>query len=461
MLRLLAKVNKTRRVGSFTGDDGLRRSRVYCYVTIKSAAKSAFKLPRGLKGKTVRVLRTYIHPWQIRAGDLIVLDPKESGAAVREHVGSKQTPKTEVQFCTKRVSRGSRGSDGLKEYSIENVFLRSVISPNYGARILELWNMGTGKNELYGGYTYGGHGYVEIGGIEESLSRVGKPPDLWNASFKKRRTSDYDLSFEYISKKKEGAKELKSFSVFPDAPILCQYSTFEFKPKRPKKKKKGKKPEMELNYVPRVFFGIGGEIDHNNLFFVPTDERLIRVRYNFPAWEMRWSGGIWDWKKKWHAVRPGFVLLANERNDECMALFVDPKEHNFAWIGRNGRTPRIFLPHYPKKLKAMGKVEYAIAVSVGIAYDLTKNSLLMVSKGKKVRGGTPYGIVYRSLYKGPAPRAAFLYDRKRRTIELRRERIRDVGDIFFCSFLLEGEPESLSAEVKTDSEHLKAAWKER
>lgn len=461
MLRLLAKVRRTRRAGSFTGKDGLQRSRVHCYVTIKSPARSTFKLPRGLKGKSVRVLRTYIHPWRIKAGDLLVLDPDESEAAVREHVKLKLVPGSDIQFCTKRVSEGSRGSDGLQEYTIENVFLRSVISPDYGARILELWNMGTGKNELYGGYYYGAHGYVEMGGIEESLSRVGKPPDLWNASFKKREASGYDLSFEYTSKKKEGLKVLKSFRMLTGAPVLCQFSTFEFKPKIPRKKKKRKKPEMELNYVPRVLFGIGEEIDHTNLFLVPTDEQLVTMRYNIPAWEMRWSGGIWDWKKKWHAVKPGFVLLANDRADECMALFVDPRELNFAWIGRNGRTPRIYLPHIPKKLKATGKVDYSIAVSVGIAYDLTRNSLLIVSRGKKVKAGTPFGVVYRTLPRGSTPKATFVHDGERRTIELEREHIRNVGDIFFSSFLLEAEPQTVSAEVEAGNEHLKAAWTQK
>ncbi|TET46003.1 hypothetical protein E3J62_05555 [candidate division TA06 bacterium] len=458
MLKLLAKVKKTRRLDSFRGEDGLLRSRVHCYVAIRSAARSTMKLPKGLKGKSVRVLRTYIHPWEIKPGDLIVLDTNESRAAVKKHVRTSVGKRAEVGFGSKNVTVGDFNSDGLKEYAIENAFLRSIISPDYGARILELWNLGTDKNELYGGNSYEPGGYIEIGGVEESLSRIGSPGDLWNASYKKRDVAGSDLGFEHNLKKKEGLKEVKSFFVLPDAPVFCQLSTFEYKPKKPKKKK-GKIPETELEYVPRIFFAIGGKADHTNLFFIPTDERLVRSRYNAFPWWTRWGGGIWLWKKMWHAVKPGFVLLGNEMTNECMAVFVNPKELSYVWVGNDRWTPRLFLAHHPRKMKAKRSVDYGLAFSLGVGYDVTKNSLLMLSKGRKVKGGIPYAVIYRSLFKAGPRRAVFTFDGEIKTVELKKERMKGAGNIYYSSLLLEAEPGMVSVEIKTSKERLRASWR--
>ena len=459
MLKLLAKVKKTRRLDSFRGEDGLARSRVHCYVTIKSAARSTMKLPKGLKGKSVRVMRTYTDPWEIKAGDLIVLDTKESQAAVKKHLRTRTSKRPEVGFGSTNVTVGDFNSDGLKEYAIENAFLRSIISPDYGARILELWNLGTDKNELCGDNNYLAGGYIEIGGVEESLSRIGKPVDLWNATYKKKDVAGFDVGFEHSLKNKEGLKEVKSFLVLPDAPVFCQFSTFEFRPKKPKKKKKGKTPKMELEYVPRIFFAIGEKADHTNLFFVPTDGQLVRSRYNAFPWWTRWGGGIWIWKKKWHAVKPGFVLLANELTNECMAVFADPKELNYAWIGNDRSTPRLFLAHHPKKMKAKTNVDYGLAFSLGIGYDVSMNSLLMLSKGKKVKGGTPYAVIYRSLFKAGPRKAVFTFDGETKTVELRKEHIKGAGNIYHSSLLLGAEPEEASVDIKTSNEHLRVSWR--
>ncbi|MFQ5905587.1 MAG: hypothetical protein ACE5JA_03355, partial [bacterium] len=80
---------------------------------------------------------------------------------------------------------------------------------------------------------------------------------------------------------------------------------------------------------------------------------------------------------------------------------------------------------------------------------------------KKVKAGTPFGVVYRTLPRVSTPKATFVHDGERRTIELEREHIRNVGDIFFSSFLLEAEPQTVSAEVEAGNEHLKAAWTQK
>jgi hypothetical protein len=454
MLMLLAKVKTVREKRGFTGEDGIKRIEMDCTATIKSAVRSTSKMPPGLKGKSVRLGRTCFEAFKTKPGDLLVLDADESVAAVRKYVKTRSEKRPELEFGEKCVGKGDYDSDGLVEYSIENVFLRSIISPSYGARVLELWNLGTGRNELYGAQVYEDKGYVELGGIEESVTPIGKPPDAWNQAYKKKSVSGCDASFEADFKKMEGLKHVKSFTVLADAPLLCQTSTFEFKPKASGKKKKGKK--IDLTYVPMVFFGIGGETDCTNLFFVPTREQLARIRYNTPPWVTRWGGGIWDWKKMWHAVKPGFVLLANERTNECMAIFADPKELNYAWVGRDRRTPRVFLSHNPKKLKPKEKAQYSIAVAVGRGYDVTKNSLLMVSRGKKGKTGIPCAIIYRSLLKGGAPKAALTFDGEKKTVRLRRLSINGVGNIYYSSMLLGSDPEEVRVEIETANEKLTA-----
>jgi hypothetical protein len=454
MIRLLAKVDKVRTLKTFR-EDGFERSDVYCYATIKSAARSTFKMPRGLKGKKIRVLRTYVHPWRIKAGDSIVLDPKESEAAIRKHVRLKGVPSESPGFGKKRLSSVRLSTDGLRKYVIENAFLRSFISPDYGARVSDLVNLGTGHNELYGGGGYGSAGYVLLGGVEESLSRVGKPPDLWNASYKRVKATSSDIAFEHKSEKKPGLGQTKSFSLLPDAPVLCQSSTFQFKPKQ-SRKKKGKKPKMELNYVPRIFFGIGGETSYTNLFLVPTDEELVRMRYNVPPWEFRWGAGIWDWRKKWHAIKPGFVLLANEETGECLAAFASPEQLNFAWLGKNLGTPRLYLSHRPKKLKPKEKVSYGIGLAVGVAYDVTKESLLLLAKGTSTEDGIPYAIIYRGMSKAGSLDARASIDGTNRSVHLVRKEMDHLGCIHCASFVLDREPRRIVVELAAGRDKLRA-----
>jgi hypothetical protein len=455
MLRLLAEVESVRKVRRFRGDDGLERSELRCRAKIKSTARSTFRMPRGLKGRTLQVSRTCIDQWMTKPGDMIVLDPAESEKAVREYFKVEPLDGGDLEFPEKRVRRISHDSDGLVKYVIENSFLRSVISPDYGARIERLWNLGTSRNELHSSYRYGADGYVEMGGIEESLSRVGKPPDLWNALFKTDKSGGGDVSFVHSPKKREGLKDVKSFLLMHDAPVLCQSTRFEFKPKKPKKGK-GKKRVMELNYVARVFFGIGEKVGHTNLFFVPTEEQLVEQRYSPPAWESRWSGGIWDWRKKWHAVRPGFALLADEETRECMAILVNPRELSFAWIGRNRATPSLYLSHKPKKMKPGETLEYSLAVLPGIAYAVTKDSLLLVARGKEGKHGVPYSVVYRAVKSPAVPRGTFSYDTQKSDLKLKSRAVKGVGEFFCSSFVVESAHDSFSAEIDADGEHLKA-----
>jgi len=453
MLRLLARVDRVRTRDTYV-HGGLKRSRVYCYVTIKSSARSTFKMPKGLKGKTTRVSRTYVHPWKIEPGDLLVLDPEESQAAIREHLRLRSLSSQRPGLGEKLIQAARFDSDGLRKYVMENVFLRSVISPEYGARVSELHNLGTGHNELHGGGGYGAGGYVLLGGVEESLSRVGKPPDLWNAVYKKARSRDEDLAFTHKVEKRPGLRQMKSFLVLPDAPLLCQFSAFSFSPK--KTRKKAKKGKMELNYVPGVFFGIGGETSYTNLFYVPTDEELVRMRYNIPPWEFRWGGGFWDWRKKWHAVRPGFVLLAGEETGECMALFADPRELSFAWLGYNLGTPRLYLSHRPKKLPPKGRIGYGIGLLVGSAFDVTKESLLVVSRGRDTAGGVPFAITYRGLSRSASLNARLTLDGASRSVKLVKKNMKGCGHIYCASFMLDREPDRLGAELTVGEDHLRA-----
>jgi hypothetical protein len=337
---------------------------------------------------------------------------------------------------------------------MENAFLRSVISPDYGGRVSELHNLGTGHNELYGSGGYGADGYVVLGGIEESLSRVGKPPDLWNGTYKRTKSSDRDLAFEHKVEKKAGLKQAKSFLLLPDAPLLFQFSTFVYRSE--KRKKKDKKGKMELNYVPRIFFGIGGKTGYTNLFFVPTDEELVRMRYNIPPWEFRWGGGIWDWRKKWHAVRPGFVLLANEETNECMAVFADPRELSFAWIGYNLGTPQLHLSHLPRKLKPKAKISYGMGISVGSSFDVTKQSLLMLSKGRVTEEGIPVAVLYRGLSRSTKLQASLQVDGSERTVRLTREQIETVGSFYYASLLLSRKTSRVGVQLRVGNEHLRA-----
>jgi hypothetical protein len=453
MQRLLVEVLEVKREKRYKNRQGLQCSQVDCLVKVKDTARKTLRLPKGIRGKRTKVTRQCLLPWEIKPGDNLVLDPQESRRVIAELIPPSFPQGIEQPYLEQALLYSQDVNyDGLKENILENSFLKAIIAPHYGARLWELWAKGKNQNQLFGSGSYDKDGWVELGGVEESISGMEKPDELWNANYK-RGGSQRQPAFNYhfSCKKEEGLETKKSFSIEPNAPILYQVSEFKY---RGKDKKPKEKEEISIEYCPKVFFAMGGEANFHNLFFVPTRETLIKARYHKPAWTRRWEGGFWDWRRKCPGIDPGFILLSNEIKGDSLAVLFHPKMVSFAWVGTNSRSPRLFLSHCPQKLKKGAKVSYGIIYILADAFDLNQSSLLLLSLGKGSSSSCPLAITLRSSKRYKDCSVTLTIDGEERKVILKPKGYPQVGKVFHRCLIWPQDFSSVSVSFKKGGESL-------
>jgi len=461
MQRLLVKVLEVKREREYKNRQGLQFSQVECLVKVKDTARKALRLPKGMKGKTTKISRQCLLPWEIKPGDNLVLDPQESRKVIAELIPPTLPQRIEQPNPRQALLYSQDvNHDGFKENILENSFLKAVIAPHYGARLWELWTKGKDQNQLFGSGNYDKDGYVELGGVEESISGMEKPGELWNANYK-RGGSQRQPAFNYhfSCKKEEGLETKKSIGIEPDDPMIYQVSEFKYKGKEKSKKKKREKEEISIEYCPKVFFAMAGEANFHNLFFVPTREKLIKVRYHKPAWRRGWGGGFWDWRKKCPGIDPGFILLSNEIKEDSLAVLFHPKKVSFVWLGTTSRSPRLFLSHSPQKLKKGTKVSYGVLYILADAFDLNQQSLLLLSLGEGSSSGRPLAITVRTLRRYKDCSVTLAIDGEERKVILRPKVYPEVGKVFYRLLILPQDFSSVSLSFKKGRESLRCQLK--
>lgn len=454
MQRLLVNVLKVKRKRQYKNEEGLHYSQVECLVKVKGMARKSLRLPKKVKGKKTEVLRECLLPWEVKPGDYLVLDPEETKRVIAEQIPPTPSQRVEQPNVPQPLlySQDTNG-DGFKENILENSFLKAVVAPHYGARLWELWTKGV--NHLFGRGNYDKNGYVELGGVEESVSGMGKPDELWNANYIRGRSERQPLfNYHFSFKEKEGLEANKKVGIEPGAPIISQVFQFTYKGK-------GKKPKenTSINFCAKVFFAMGGEANFHNLFFIPTKEKLIKVRYHPPAWSGRWDEGMWDWRQMHHGIKPGFILLTNEVKKDTLAILFHPKKISFAWTGTNSRSPRIFLSHSLQKLRKGGKASYGLLYIPADAFDLNQRSLLLLSLGESSSAGRPMAITFRSRRKYKECAVDLKIDGEERKLPLERKVFPEVGEIFFQSLTLPKDFSSVSVYLSKARESLRCQLK--
>ena len=455
MQRLLVNVIRVERKRRYTRE-GLPHSQVECLVKVKGMARRSLRLPKGVKGKRTKILRECLLPWEVKPGDYLVLDPEETKRVIAEQIPPTlsqrvEQPKVEEPLLYSQDING----DGFKENILENSFFKAVVAPHYGARLWELWTKGV--NQLYGAGSYDKGGYVELGGVEESLSGIGKPDELWNANYIRGRSQRQPLfNYHFSLKKREGLKVNKRFSIEPDGPILYQVSQFTYQGK-------GKKPResTSINYCAKVFFAMGGETNFHNILLVPTREKLIKARYHKPAWRGKWDDGMWDWRHKYHSIDPGFILLTNEVRNESLAILFHPKRVSFAWTGINSRSPRVFLSHPLQKLKKGAQASYGLLYILADAFDFNQRSLLLLSLGKSSPAGRPLAITFRSRRRYKDCAVNLSIDGSERKVISESKYFPEVGLVFSSSLYLSPGFSSVHVSLKREKESLGCQLKGR
>jgi hypothetical protein len=377
-------------------------------VRIKGSAKKTLKIPAGTKGKHCTIKRTYPKDWAAKKGNLLILTEEETKQCLRKHTRPIRRRKW------KSFVMEDANSDGFAEYSYANSFLKAVIAPHYGARLLQLWNRFDNTNALFGGGFYESKGYVEMGGIEETLNTKGRPDELWNARFKRVHCAlDDVLSLSYKMKKAKGMSVQKQFTFYEALPLLLQTTCFSFKPaKRKKKKGKGKKEKKSIRPSHRIFFAIGGESNFSNLFHIPNENGMQTVRFNRPFYRRAWEEGNpwWEWQHCHFMPDPGFMILENENTKEVLMLFFDKQKLEFIWTGDRKGTPRLQITYKEKKLQPKKKASYHLLSAVAHGYAFSENGILIVSKGTSKGKPLPLSFIF---YTGTKRKKATLIHSKK------------------------------------------------
>jgi hypothetical protein len=361
-------------------------------VRIKGSARKTLKIPSGVRGKHCSIKRIYPKDWSIKKGNFVILTEEETLQCLRKHTRTIRKRK-----CRDFVVEDAN-SDGFAEYSFTNSFLKAVIAPQYGARLLQLWNRFDNVNELHGCGCYEPKGYVEMGGFEETLNTRGRPDELWNAEFKREHcASDHVLSLSYKMKKAKGIAVQKQYTFYEELPLLLQTIGFSFKPaKRKRKKGKDKIEKKPIRLSHRIFFAVGGVPDFSNLFHIPGENGMQTVRFNRPFFRRAWEEGNpwWEWQHCHFMPGPGFMILQNENTKEALILFFDKKKLEFIWTGDRKGTPRLQITYKEKKLRPKGKSSYHLLSAMAHDYAFAKNSMLIVSKGKPKGNTLPLSFIF-------------------------------------------------------------------
>jgi hypothetical protein len=349
-------------------------------------------MPAGLKGKQCTIERDCPKEWPFKKGTYLVLTEEETKRCLKKH--AKPVRKRTWKDFTIEDSN----NDGLAEYSYTNAFLKAVIAPHYGARLLELWNRHNGVNELFGSGFYESKDYVEMGGIEETLNARGRPDELWHAAFKREDCREENvLLYSYTMKRSKGITLQKRFTFYEKLPLLHLAAHFSFKPERRKKKKgKGKKEKRKIQFTHRVSFAVGGVPDFRNLFHVPDESGMHTVRFNRPFYRRAWEEGHpwWEWQHCHFMPDPGFMVLEHEYTGEILMFFFDKRKLEFIWTGDRKGTPRLQFTYREKKLEPKKGTSYHLLSAIAHGFASSKDGILFVSKGKRMGTVTPLSFIF-------------------------------------------------------------------
>ncbi len=457
MQRILAKVLEVKRGKRGKDRLGFQFSQVECLVRIRGTARKTIRLPKGIIGKTAKISRQCLLPWEIKTGDYLVLDPQESKRVIAELLPTSHPRKAQPNMEHALLYSQDVDGDGFKEDILENAFLKAVIAPHYGARLWQLQTKSKKQNQLLGSGNYGRDGWVELGGVEESISGVEKPDELWNAEYKREGSKRQPtFNYRFSCEKKEGLEVEKSVSIEPDLPLVYQVSEFKYKGREKDEKLKKK---VSIEYCPKVFFAMGGEANFHNLFFVPTREKLVKARYHKPAWKGRWEDEEWEWREKWSCIDPGFVLLSNEKRGDSLAILFHPGKISFARLGISSRSPRLFLSHSPRKLKKGARVSFGILFALADVYDLSQEDLLLLSLGELSSAGYPLAIILRTSKRYRKCSVTLDTDGHKRRLDLNPRIYAEVGKVFQRSLTIPQGFSSVSATFDHGKESLRCGLK--
>ncbi len=447
MVRLLARVTKILKREKHPAVGNFNCEKLSLRIRIEGSARKPIRIPPGLKGRQCTITRSCLKQWLHKKGDYIILNEEESKQCIRKFAKPIRKRKWN-DFVIEDSNR-----DGFAEYSYTNDFLKAVIAPHYGARLLQLWNQHHKANALYGGKFYMNKGYIELGGIEETLSKQGKPDELWNARFKREKSPAPNiLSFSQKMKGEKGVLLRKEFSFFSDLPLLLETAILTFNPEKPEKKKqKGKHKKKRIHLAHRIFFAIGGMPDFTNLFHIPGKNGLRTVRFNRPLFKRGWDNGNvwWQWQHCHFTPDPGVVMLENEKTSDILLIFFDKRKLEFLWTGDKKKTPRLQITYKEKRLEPKGTAKYHLLLATAHCFARSRAGIMFVTAGASNHTTLPLSFTYYAPTRRKKPHISLYIDTRSEQL-MKKQTIPGIPGQFF----------TLHARIPKGTKAVRAAIKE-
>ncbi len=466
MKRLLVKVQTKALEKRYRDRNGLEYGRYRLGVRVEGSAIAALAVPERVVGRKTVVRRDFMLPWGVKKGDLLVLDPTESGRIL-----GKRGKKVDLA-CARAGSIDARSGDvdkdGYDEDILANAFLTAVVQAHRGARVLSLKGC-SGEDRLAqpNDYVMGGK-YILLGGVEEILLESGSSSEIWKSAFKREEPACDDesagLTYSRDLESPEGATLTKEIRVERDFPGLEEHYVVRYagKPEKVGKKvtaeatpagrksgKKAKKKEdtAEVTFGVRLSTSSGGGPGSRNVFDLPGAAGLQTIRYHRPAFGRRWR---WrDWRDEHFGLRSGYFVSRNEQSGRAMAVIFNPRTTALVAVRSDYQGPEIMVRHVTRTIRKGRRAEYGIALLLGDRVTCSAASMFLVSRGRAGRGGTPYAFTVRTRrrLKSP-PRVTLTTAAGPKRITLRAREIREAGTIYTKTITL---PKASSPDTCTAS----------
>jgi len=473
MQRIIGTVLELKKLCEKRDTHGFSIIKVLAKIKIEGKAAKNFKLPKGIKGKVYWVIRSYIHPWKMKRGDKIILNPKE----VRDLISPlrieppiicpedkkikftlnfynplKKDLNWEINFLKERISGNFNGNESVSlDLRIPNLpdgaypvrvkaagfsssaivpvcsegavisyrldvnrdgFEECIIENNY-LRVVILPHLGARIGELH---------YKPSGHNKFAPSLEYKRDEYIEFGGSDDRIGDKSPEMwngEFKKKKETPASfvytyESKGMKVTKEVKLFSSmpivYQRLTFDVKK-------KKEILYYHKLPLLV----GERPSKSRLYIPTNEKLETVRHTEPYG----SPFFFDIPKEYYGLETGWFLVDNEDIKEQFAYVTNPQTITLTRV----RFEPGFLIIEPQRkrveLKKDKRVAYSSIYVLGSGYFVQNGVLGITAKSR----GRIYVFIKSS--RGYSSSSVELSCRgKKRRIELKSKDIKGIGTIY-------------------------------
>jgi hypothetical protein len=394
-------------------------------VRVVGPVVAALSVPDRVKDRVLTVTRDVPMPWGIRAGDTVVLSPGEGARLLSSRRAEPPAP-PEVSGEV-RLDEADLDRDGYDEDVLSNAYVRAVLQPHRGGRLLSFVD-GRGVDRLAqpGQHIMAGK-YVLLGGAEDVIVESGTPGDLWNASLDRGPESGgSSVLYTMDLKSPEGVRFAKRAALEPDLPLFSSEVTLRYEGRKAERSNgEGDAGEggdrKRLSYAVRLSTAVG-EPDSMNVFHVPGPRGMRVVRFHRPPHGSRWR---WrDWRNERFGLTSGFLLSRHEQLERPLLVLFGGRRALYASFLNDLAGPETVLRHRTATVAAGRATTFGVAFLCGDAAAAAGRSALVLSRS---RSGGDLAVCVRTGRRADRLRASLHVGGRRRSLTLVPRRLGRAG----------------------------------